>query len=161
GSLSPKLVAMKYLRGDPVEELSAGTIYVLEFSGTECVPCVKSIPHLNELHNKYPAVIFLSIFGEREKDVRDYLAGNGKAIAFRVAIDPSLTMWREWSQSACKQGIPHVFVVGKDRRIAWIGHPDELAEPLAQIVAGTFDAQEHFLRLKVEQEAFLRVRHAR
>jgi hypothetical protein len=52
GNPSPKLAAMKYVRGEAVKELSAGTIYLVEFSGTECVPCDKCIPLLNELQKK-------------------------------------------------------------------------------------------------------------
>jgi len=158
GNPSPKLVAMKYVRGDAVKELSAGTIYVVEFSGTECVPCIECIPHMNELHNKHTSVVFISIFNENEKAVRGFLAGKGKDIAFRVAVDPTGGMGRGWTEPAYREGIPQVFIVGKDGRIAWIGHPVELAEPLAQIVADTFDAQEYVLRLKVEQEATLRLR---
>jgi hypothetical protein len=160
GSPSPKLVAMKYVRGDAVKEPSAGTIYVVEFSGTECVPCMKCIPHLNELHEKHADVVFISVYGEAEKAVRAFLATKGKDIAFRVAVDPARRMWRGWSAPACQEGIPHAFIVGKDGRIAWIGHPADLAEPLARVVAGTFDPQAYVVRLKVEQEAALRLRRA-
>lgn len=161
GSPIPKLAAMKYVKGEAVKELSAGTIYLVEFSGTDCAPCHKCIPLLNELQTKHSDVVLISIYSEKEKPVREFLAGKGKDIAFRVAIDPSGRMWRDWHEPACQDGIPCAFVVGKQGRIAWIGHPENLAEPFAQIVAGTFDSQEHALRLKVEQEAVLRLRHAR
>src|SRR5262249_14844455 len=38
-----------------------------------------------------------------------------------------------------RQGIPAVFVVDGEGRIAWIGVPNDLDEPLARIVAGTWD----------------------
>ena len=161
GSPSPKLAAMKYVRGDPVKELSAETIYVVEFSGTKCVPCIECIPHLNELLKKHTNVVFISIYGEDEQAVRGFLAGAGRGIALRVAVDPGQRMWRGWSEAACQEGVPCVFIVGKNEKIAWIGHPLNLAEPLARVVAGTFDPQEHVLRLKVEQEAALRLRRAR
>jgi hypothetical protein len=125
------------------------------------VPCHKCIPLLNALQKKHSDVVLISVYGEQEKTVREFLAGRGKDIAFRVAIDPSGRMWRDWHEPACQEGIPCAFVVGKDGRIAWIGHPANLAEPLAQIVAGTFDSQEDALRLKVEQEAAFRLRGAR
>ena len=158
GSPSPKLASMKYVRGDTVTELSAGTIYVVEFSGTECVPCIKFIPQMNELQNKHTSVVFISIFNEKEAAVRGFLAAKGKEMAIRVAVDPAREMWRGWAELACLDGIPQIFIVGKDGKIAWIGHPEQLAEPLARIVAGTFDSQEDILRLKVEQGASLRSR---
>ncbi len=102
--------------------------------------------------------MFIGVYGENEKRVREFLASKGKDIAIRVAANPKGEMWRSWCEPVCLEGIPQAFIVGKDGKIAWIGHPANLAEPLGQIVAGTFDPQEHILRLKVEQEAFLRLR---
>ncbi len=161
GSPSPKLASMKYVKGDAIKALSAGTVYVVEFSGTQCVPCIRCIPHLNALQKKHTDVVFLSIYCEYEKAVRGFLTGKGKDIAIRVAVDPGRRMWRDWAEPACQDGIPCAFIVGKEGRIAWIGDPVDLDDPLARIVADTFDPQEYVLRLKVEQEAFLRLRRAR
>jgi hypothetical protein len=161
GSPSPKLAPMKFVRGDAVKELSRGTIYVIEFSGTQCGPCLKCVPHLNELQKKYPAVVFISVYsGEEEKVVRTFLAGPGKDIAFRVAADPAGAMLRDWSDPACREGIPDVIVAGKDGKVAWIGRPWDLDDPLARIVAGTFDPHEdeYEWRLKLEQAVVLRAR---
>jgi tetratricopeptide (TPR) repeat protein len=161
GSPSPKLAALTFVRGDAVKELSKGTVYVVEFSGTQCGPCLKCVPHLNELQKKYSDVVFLSVYGgEDEKVVREFLEGPGKDIAFRVAADPAGAMWRDWSKPACREGIPDAFLVGKDGKIAWIGRPWEIADPLDQIVAGTFDPQEDVMRLNVEQAIVLRARRA-
>ncbi len=160
GSPCPKLAPMAFLRGEAVKELSKGTVYVVEFSGTQCLPCLKCVPHLNELQKKYPAVVFISLYGEEEKVVREFLDGRGKEIAFRVAAEPSGAMWRDWSDAAHQEGIPHAFIVGKDAKIAWIGHPGLIAEPLGEIVAGTFDPREEIMRLKVEQTAALRLEKA-
>jgi len=48
-----------------------------------------------------------------------------------------------WLKSSgwLEQGIPVAFVVDGEGRIAWIGEPKELDEPLAQIVAGTWDLE--------------------
>ena len=157
---SAYLIQFAIVRGDGVKELKKGTIYVVEFSGTRCGPCLKCVPPLNELQKKYPDVVLLSIYDEDEKVVRKFLAGAGKDIAFRVAADPSGAMWRNWSDAACTDwnGIPQAFVVGKDGKIAWIGSPWVMADPLAQIVAGTFDPQEDAMRLKLEQTTTLRLK---
>ena len=49
------------------------------------------------------------------------------------------SMWRHWADAAAEAGIPLVFVVDKDKRIAWIGRPEELPEALAVVVAGKHD----------------------
>jgi hypothetical protein len=161
GSPSPKLAPLTFVRGDAVKELSRGTIHVIEFSGTQCVPCLKCVPHLNKLQKEYPAVVFIGVYGgEEEKVVRTFLAGPGKDIAFRVAADPAGAMWRDWCDPACQEGVPNVFIVGKDGKIAWIGRPWDIDDPLARIVAGTFDPQqnEYEWRLKLEQAVMLKAR---
>jgi len=115
---------------------------------------------MNALQKKHAEVAFISVFGEEEKTVRAFLDDKGKAMALRVAADPKGVMGKRWSDAACREGIPHAFIVGKNGKIAWIGHPNEMAEPLAAILAGTFNAQETILRLKVDQEAALRLRRA-
>ena len=161
GSPSPKLAAMKYVKGDAVKSLSAGTIHVIEFSGTGCAPCIELIPHINALQLKHADIVFISVYGEKENVVRRFLMDKGKNIAVRVAVDPTGAMWRDWHEAAIQGGIPCCFVVGKEGKIAWIGDPTELAVPLARIVDGSFDPQEDSLRLMVEQGAAIRLQRTR
>jgi len=158
GSPAPSLAAMTFVRGEAVKELAEGTTYVIEFSGTTCGPCVRCIPHINALQKRHAGVVFMSVFGQDRKTVHAFLDGPGKSMAIRVAADPEGVMWKTWAEPACCEGIPCAFIVDKNLRIAWIGHPAEMEEPLNGIVAGKFDAGAHVLRLKVEQGAVLRQR---
>jgi tetratricopeptide (TPR) repeat protein len=160
GSPAPPLRQLTFLRGDSVRELSRGTVYVVEFAGTECASCTRCIPRLNALHGKRPGVVLVSVYCEDAKAVRAFLAGKGKDISFPVAADPSGAARRAWSDAAWQVGIPHAFIVGKDGRIAWIGDPEDMDRPLAEIVAGKFDTGEDAVRLKIEQEAARRLRRA-
>jgi hypothetical protein len=160
GSPAPRLAPMTFLRGEAVKEIRRGTIHVIEFSGTNCGPCIRCIPELNALQKKHADVVFISVFGEDEKTVRAFLNDKGKGMELRVAADPAGVMGKTWSDAACREGIPHAFIVGKDGKIAWIGHPAEMADALAAIARGNFDPQEIALRLKVEQEAAMRLRRA-
>ena len=122
-----------FIRGPALGGLSHGTVYVIEFSGTKCAPCLKAIPHLEELQRTYKEVVFLSVFSEPADDVRRYLDGPGKGITLRVVCDPDQALLEAWSVAAAQSGIPHVFVVNGAGKIAWIGHPGDLDEPLARV----------------------------
>jgi hypothetical protein len=90
---------------------------------------------------------------EPEDAVRAYVAKYSDKIGYRVAIDPTGAVDKAWTEAAFRRGVPDVFIVGEDGRIAWIGRPWEMAEPLAQIVAGTFDPRRDAIRLKLGQRA--------
>ena len=125
-----------FIRGPALAGLSSGTVYVIEFSGTSCTPCIKAIPHLEELQRTHKEVVFLSVFSEPADAVRRYLDGPGKGITLRVVCDPDQALLETWSVAAAQFGIPHVFVVNGAGKIAWIGDPWDLDDPLARVVAG-------------------------
>ena len=50
-------------------------------------------------------------------------------------------MAKTWMQAAGQNGIPTAFVVNKESRIAWIGHPMTIDSPLSKVVAGEWDIQ--------------------
>ena len=48
-------------------------------------------------------------------------------------------MAKSWMEAAGQNGIPTAFIVNKEGKIAWIGHPMEMEKPLEKIIAGTWD----------------------
>ena len=126
-----------FLKGEPVKKLSKGTVHVIEFSGTHCAPCITALPHLTELQKKHPNVIFISVYSqEKKEDVRQFLDQHGEKMGFRVALDRDGAMWKKWMEASGFHGIPYVYLVGADGKIAWIGGPMELDAPLQNVVAG-------------------------
>ena len=148
GSAAPALKVAKWVKGTPVAKFEKGKLYVVEFWATWCGPCRESIPHLTELAKKYKGKVSftgVSVFEHDPKyapKVVAFVEKMGPKMAYNVAMDTDADagyMAKNWMEAAAQNGIPTAFVVGKDGRIAWIGHPMELEKPLAQIVAGTFD----------------------
>jgi hypothetical protein len=82
----------------------------------------------------------------------------GEKMSYRVAMDDKKDeekgyMAINWMQAAGQNGIPAAFIVGKDGKIAWIGHPGGLnAGLLSDVVAGTFDPAKEEAKKKASKE---------
>ncbi len=149
GDPAPKLQTGKWIQGDPVTAFDSNHVYIIEFWATWCKPCLESIPHLNELSEKFKDRGLIAIgqdcWENSEDGVPAFVKKMGDKMTYRVALDDKSTdekgaMATTWMAAAEQNGIPTAFIVNKHGVIAWIGHPMELTEDtLSQILADTFD----------------------
>lgn len=144
GQPAPELKVGKWLKGTPQTKFEKGKIYVVEFWATWCGPCIESIPHVTELAKKYKDVTFCGVSVWEQPttttaEIQKFVDNMGDKMGYNVAIDADKHMAEKWMTAAGEDGIPSAFVIDKDGTIAWIGHPMEMDEPLAAIVAGKFD----------------------
>jgi thiol-disulfide isomerase/thioredoxin len=149
GDAAPKLATGKWVQGEPVKDFEKGKAYLVEFWATWCGPCKVSIPHLNEIHNKFKdkgLVVIGSDCWERDETlVEPFLKTMGEKMTYRVSLDNKTTskkgrMAESWMDAAGRNGIPSAFLVNTEGKIAWIGHPMELQESvIEQVLAGKYD----------------------
>lgn len=162
GDPAPKLQTGKWVQGEPVAAVETGKVYIVEFWATWCGPCRTSIPHLNEIWEKNKdkglVVIGQNVLEEEESTVARFVAKMGNKMTYRVALDDKSAdeegaMAKNWLQAAGQDGIPAAFVVGRDGRIAWIGHPmDGLDKVVDEVLAGTFDVKKEAQRRAEEDK---------
>ncbi len=143
GDPAPPLTIEQWLKGDPVSGFERGKVYVVEFWATWCPPCVRAIPHLSELQARHPEVVVIGVAGSerrpaqgqpdtRAEKLTSFIEDQGDKMAYRVAFDSDRSMPRAWMEPAGRDGIPCSFIVDREGRIAWIGHPMQMDDALAR-----------------------------
>jgi thiol-disulfide isomerase/thioredoxin len=83
GSPAPALEVREWIRGAPIDALSAEGTYVVEFWATWCGPCAESIPHLTEMAKAHANVRFvgISVLEDNDKQqVQEFVAKMSDAL---------------------------------------------------------------------------------
>ncbi len=162
GDPAPKMQVSKWVQGEAVKEFEKDKVYIVEFWATWCGPCRATIPHVNEIQKKFAdkgvIVIGQNCWEQAEDKVADFVKEMGEKMTYRVALDDKSKdergfMAKNWMQAAGQSGIPCAFVVDKNQKVAWIGHPQQLDEKLLEeVIAGTFDVSKA-LKAKEEEDS--------
>ncbi len=147
GDDAPKFAVNKFVKGEPVKELQQGQIYVIEFWATWCGPCIDNIPKITAMQKKHGSkVVFIgvSVFERDQSKVVPFVKQMGNKMNYRVAMDKVASgqkaseghMASAWLKAAGQNGIPCAFIVDKEGKIAWIGHPGRMEKVLDNVIAG-------------------------
>jgi thiol-disulfide isomerase/thioredoxin len=143
GDKAPPVAADAWFNGPAVNpaEPDGKTTYIVEFWATWCPPCKKSIPHLNELQDRFAGqgVVIVGVSAEVPKTVEPFL--KKMKMRYRVAIDTNGANESTYMEGV--RGIPYAFIVDKNGVVAWSGHPlDNMDETLTEVLAGTYRMEE-------------------
>ncbi len=157
GVAAPALNGLEWIKGDPVS-LKKGTIYVLEFWATWCGPCRTSIPHLTKMQEKYKDknVKIIGVSTDKSSEVnkvKKFVKNMAGKMNYTVAFDAKGSANKGYMKAFGARGIPHAFIIDKQGKIVWQGHPmDNMDSVLEKVISGSFDYQNYAKKKAVENE---------
>ena len=146
GDPPPPLKATKWLTGGEVKAFEKGKVYMVEFWATWCGPCVVMMPHLGDIQEELgPKGVTVIGFtakdpGNTAEKVTKFVEKRGDKLGYTIAYADDRETYDAYMKAAGQGGIPCSFVIGKDGKIAFIGHPLFLDEVLPKVLDGTWDA---------------------
>lgn len=134
GAPAPAFAASSWLNweGDaPTVESLKGRVVLLEFWGTWCGPCVRAMPAIQKLHDRYRerGLTVLAISYETPERMQPFLQQN--AYTMPVGSDPEKKMIAAYGIAAW----PTTIVIDQEGKVAHIGSPYE-AESVVEKVLG-------------------------
>ncbi|MBL8746535.1 MAG: redoxin family protein [Phycisphaerae bacterium] len=158
GEPAPALTIDKWVRGESIPSFEKGKVYVIEFWATWCGPCVRAMPHLTELSKQHRDVTFVAVTKPDKRNTLEKVEEMVKAknadglMHYTVAWDESKSTTNAYMTAANQRGIPCAFVVDKESRIAFIGHPMELDAALEGVTKGTWNLADAKAAYEAEYE---------
>lgn len=135
-------------------DFKPGQIYVVEFWATWCGPCLKAMPHLAELQERYKAKVqLISVTNESLVEVADLMSQDypnsnrtfGQITgAYSLTADPDGSTHEDYMEAAGINSVPSAFVVGPSGEIEFMGHAGRIDGVLEKLVDGTWDRDAYY-----------------
>jgi hypothetical protein len=140
------LVVKEWIRGQPVEIKAGTNIFVVEIFNTWSLASQASITNLNSIQKRFQGrgVVVVAVSDEPADRIKEFLLKpDGARIEYAIAADDQRKTSLSYMMPVKQRGVPCAFVVGKDGRLLWYGHPlHGLEQALDRIIAGRYNVEQ-------------------
>jgi len=137
GTKIKELTITDYLQNKPANTNFNNKFKVLEFWATWCKPCLRAVPHLNRLQNKFKNrnIVFLSFTYEApEVTLKTFEKVKFESI---VVSDQTKTTHRNLRvEYKGTMALPTTVLIDDENKIVWYGSPKDLSEKLIERFIG-------------------------
>jgi thiol-disulfide isomerase/thioredoxin len=150
GDTAPTLIGQEHGTGLPVHEIIPGRTHIVIIWGTWCTASIGSMPTFSELQTRYAdeltvlavAIRELVPADEQVENLIKYVSRHKEEIIFSTSVDPEETIEHSWKTASNQRGTPAAFIVGRDGRVAWIGHglDPEIPSIVEEVITSKWDA---------------------
>jgi|GEM_PF-4276413 len=153
-------------RFEPIQEPKPGTVYVVDFWATWCMPCIAAMDKVSELQEKYAdkGVRFVGITEESlplvVRFLRSPVKGEERPVQrtqferarFTLGVDPDGSTARQLLPDEVRSIRPQAAIIDGDGTLVWVGLPkaEELPGILDAVLDGTWDARSYSVRFERE-----------
>jgi len=163
GDKADELDNLVWLQGAPFkifdDQAKEKKIVIIEYWATWDKGSELSLPVLSAIQKKYKKenVVIVAISKEKEDVLKDFLEKKSQKISFNIARDPSGHISDRYTGNDAR--IPLVFIIDKDGKVVWRGHPLELEPVLKKILAGKFNLKKQvkISKLHKQLQGFLQI----
>jgi thiol-disulfide isomerase/thioredoxin len=155
GDAAAPLKIAEWVKGKSVDlaDLKGKQVVVVEFWATWCGPCRASIPHLTEMQKKFKDVVFIGVSDEDSDTIKPFVKKMAEKMDYTVAADEDRKTSAGYMEAFKIDGIPHAFIVDKEGRIVWHGHPMAgLEATLTEITTGKFSLEKSKKRADAQKQ---------
>jgi len=155
GSAVVTYPAVEWIKGEPVTQFDKNKIYIVELWATWCGPCIKSMPHMKALADKFKdkgVILIAQDVMEKDIDkVKKFVSDQGDSYNFRVAYsgDEGSDFDKKWVKAAGIRSIPTTFII-QNNKVVWITLPTSVNEDIIQLLVDgkfTIDAASAFIKV--------------